>query len=205
MSDAGNTDYIPDHLYARLFQPWTLPAAEWPLAQEDWTRVRRIVDLPWKGQVLDVGSGDGTLGAMVCSHNPAVTALHAYEPDAAQVARARERWAGWPITAIEALDTQADASYDGALCCEVLEHLHEAEGIALLKTIRRLLKPGALFCATVPLNIGPRALYPGHVRQFSWLDFANAIYAGGFVAFPWQYTTIQHDSVSIWLLMVCDV
>jgi len=42
----------------------------------------------------------------------------------------------------------ADNTFDKIICSEVLEHIPDYEGV--LKEIERILKPGGLFCASVP-------------------------------------------------------
>ena len=42
----------------------------------------------------------------------------------------------------------ADNTFDKVICSEVLEHIPDYEGV--LKEIQRVLKPGGLFCASVP-------------------------------------------------------
>jgi ubiquinone/menaquinone biosynthesis C-methylase UbiE len=42
----------------------------------------------------------------------------------------------------------ADNTFDKIICSEVLEHIQDYEGV--LKEIERILKPGGLFCASVP-------------------------------------------------------
>jgi ubiquinone/menaquinone biosynthesis C-methylase UbiE len=42
----------------------------------------------------------------------------------------------------------ADHTFDKIICSEVLEHIQDYEGV--LKEIERVLKPGGLFCASVP-------------------------------------------------------
>jgi ubiquinone/menaquinone biosynthesis C-methylase UbiE len=42
----------------------------------------------------------------------------------------------------------ADQTFDKIICSEVLEHIHDYEGV--LQEIERVLKPGGLFCASVP-------------------------------------------------------
>ena len=42
----------------------------------------------------------------------------------------------------------ADATFDRIICSEVLEHIHDYE--TFLREIRRVIKPGGLFAASVP-------------------------------------------------------
>jgi 2-polyprenyl-3-methyl-5-hydroxy-6-metoxy-1,4-benzoquinol methylase len=173
----GTAEYVPDKLYQRLFQPATLPAPDWALAREDWARVDAISWLPWKGSLLDFGSGDGTLAAMVCSRNPLVYRVELVEQDAAQTAKALLRWKDWPLHETHNWTT---LEYDGALCCEVLEHLTPDAGHQVLCDIKRVLKPGAMLCVTVPNVAGPRATYPGHIREFDISQFARTVADAGF-------------------------
>lgn len=157
------SEYVPDRLYERLFQPWRFRAPDWPLCQEDWTRVDTITRFPWCGSLVDFGSGDGTLAAMVCSRNPLVYRVELVEQDASQTMKALHRWKEWPLYEAHNWTT---LDYDGALCCEVLEHLTPEEGERVLLDIKRALKPGAMICATVPCAGGSRDMYPGHIRSF---------------------------------------
>jgi 2-polyprenyl-3-methyl-5-hydroxy-6-metoxy-1,4-benzoquinol methylase len=175
MSDAGKPEYVPDHLYERLFTPWVLPESEWPLCKEDWARVDAVTALPWTGWVLDFGSGDGTLAAMVRARNPLVSGVQLVEKDDEQRVLAYNRWLDWVCN-----KTEPPHEYDGALCCEVLEHMTPEEGHQVLCNIKRVLKPGGMLCVTVPNQAGPRATYPGHIREFTVAELARTITDAGF-------------------------
>lgn len=166
-----STDYVPDRLYQRIHQPWTLPESEWPLCKEDRLRVATIGGLPWEGTLLDVGAGDGTLAAHIASRNPNVGIIRCVEPDEKQIENIYYRWFnhGWrlhPTQRIPFQGVEGVAKYDGALCCEVLEHLMPEEGHLLLCDIKRAMRKNGLLCVTVPDGLGTRATYPGHVRKF---------------------------------------
>jgi cyclopropane fatty-acyl-phospholipid synthase-like methyltransferase len=202
------SDYVPDHLFARLFQPWTLPESEWTLCKEDWARVDAICALPWKGRVLDVGSGDGTLAAMVCSRNPLVENIDCLEPDRKQWDKLDDNWGTWPLTILEDFDPFQEYLYDSALCCEVLEHLTPEAGLALLKQIKTACKPGAMVCVTVPCCDGSRAHYPGHIRLFEQEAIELVIKKSGLrldwcggVFTPGVFTT--YPAPPIWWMVSC--
>lgn len=82
----------------------------------------------------------------------------------------------------------ADASFDKVICSEVLEHIPDYHGA--LKEIERVLKPGGLFCATVPrawpeqicwwLSDEYHANEGGHVRIFDAGALRGEIEAHGF-------------------------
>ena len=124
-----SAEYVPDRLYQRLFQSWTLPESEWPECKQDWSRVDAVCALPWKGTIIDFGSGDGTLAAMVCSRNPLVGFVAGVEQDIEQRSAANNLWLGrgWNVQAYPTIGNR-QRQFDGALCCEVLEHLTPEEG-----------------------------------------------------------------------------
>jgi SAM-dependent methyltransferase len=198
---------IPDHLFSRLFQPWTLPESEWPLCKEDWARVDAITALPWQGRVLDVGSGDGTLGAMVVARHPEVEYIQRIEPDPQQIPQTGWMCGRyWPVST--SFHACLERHFDGALCCEVLEHLTPEAGLALLKQIKTACKPGARVCVTVPCCDGSRAHYPGHIRLFEQEAIELVIKKSGLrldwcggVFTPGVFTT--YPAPPIWWMVSC--
>lgn len=199
MSDAGKPEYVPDHLYERLFQPWTLPESEWPLCKEDWARVDAVTALPWEGSLLDFGAGDGTLAAMVCSRNPSVHDVSCIEANTRLSSKRKVIWDGWPCkgsSSVEKYDV-----YDGALCCEVLEHMTPEVGHSVLREIHDGLKPGAMLCVTVPNQAGPRATYPGHVREFTIAELARTVTDAGFTIEDGD--AIGGKIIPVWFMAVC--
>lgn len=186
MLDDGTPEYVPDRLYERLFQPWTLPESEWPLCQEDWARVDAITSLNWAGHLVDFGAGDGTLAAMVCSRNPLVKSVFAIEQDPSQVLKGSGKWSvpppplEWPIYWANSFPID-DVEFDGALCCEVLEHLTHEDGVKTLIRLRMSMVKDALLCVTVPDMRGTRAEYPGHITKYDWPRLERTIKRAGFV------------------------
>lgn len=195
------SDYVPDRLYARLFQPWTLPKEEWPLCREDWARVDAICALPWEGRLVDFGAGDGTLAAMVQSRNPEVTGILCVEQDAEQRIKIRGMWGyhGWNLEAVDALGIHKP-QIDGALCCEVLEHMTPEQGHQVLCDLKRVMKPGAMLCVTVPVVGSSRSNYPGHVRGFDLNTLRDAVVTAGFA--PDQVAHMTSYDYLPWIMCV---
>jgi 2-polyprenyl-3-methyl-5-hydroxy-6-metoxy-1,4-benzoquinol methylase len=193
----GSDAYVPDRLFARLFQPWTLPESEWPLCREDWIRVDVISNLPWKGELLDFGAGDGTLSALARSRNPGVVGVTCIEQDEAQRARIHQLWRDWEPVTLPSIPM--DGKYDGALCCECLEHMSEKDGREVLEELHSMLMPGSLLCVTVPYPEGSRQPFPGHIRRIYGADLWRYLEAAGFTVKGVRLIN-GDDLLPIWLM-----
>lgn len=85
----------------------------------------------------------------------------------------------------------ADATFDRIICSEVLEHIHDYE--TFLREIRRVIKPGGLFAASVPsffpewvcwkLSDAYHEVEGGHVRIFNARALERSISDLGFKRF----------------------
>lgn len=82
----------------------------------------------------------------------------------------------------------ADDTFDKVICSEVLEHIPDYQGA--LKEIERVLKPGGLFCASVPRRWPEKICWAlsdayykvpgGHLRIFRSNELRNEIETLGF-------------------------
>jgi len=82
----------------------------------------------------------------------------------------------------------ADNTFDKVICSEVLEHIPDYQGA--LREIERVLKPGGLFCASVPrswpekicwaLSDGYYSVPGGHLRIFRGSELRREIEVLGF-------------------------
>ena len=99
--------------------------------------------------VLEVGCGHGEV--LEACYRPDIT-LTGVDINPVSVNIARKRFAGRRNVTLHEADVRAlnfaDASFDGILCTEVIEHIPDPR--ILLNEIDRLLKPGGAFISTVP-------------------------------------------------------
>ena len=95
----------------------------------------------------------------------------------------------------------ADNSFDKVICSEVLEHIPDYEGA--LKEIQRILKPGGLFCASVP-RFWPEWICwyysdeyheneGGHLRIFLETQLRRKIESEGFTAYHKHWAHALHS------------
>lgn len=105
--------------------------------------------IPPGATVLDVGCGDGqTSGAWLAANGRKYRGV-----DVSSNAVAEARRAGLDAIAIQdaSLLPFQSATFDAVVCIEVLEHLFDPA--AALAEMCRVLKPGAVFIATVPNTV----------------------------------------------------
>jgi SAM-dependent methyltransferase len=149
-------------------------------------------------QVLDAGAGQGTMSIRLEHLGFEVTST---DVSGAAVAVLRERLAG-DVERASVTDLPfADASFDGAVLGEVLEHVEEDE--AALAEIARVLRPGGTLALSVPANpklFGPSDEWAGHVRRYTRPALLEACAAGGLtvnrcVGWGFPFSRLYHRHV----------
>jgi SAM-dependent methyltransferase len=152
-----------------------------------------LTSLPAAGEgrrVLDIGCGDGQLGALLAARGYRVTgiekpqAVHGPFPASVELVEA-DLDLGWPALA---------GRYDFIVCADVLEHLKAPE--KLLGELPRLMAPGARLVASLPnavnlyvrLNVlsgrfprHERGLFDRtHLHFYTWSGWVELLAAAGF-------------------------
>lgn len=117
-------------------------------------RVLRVLETQLRGagaesRVLDVGSGDGALGARIAAHGPRVTGI---DPSPTALARAREAYPEleWLAPAADGGLPFGDGAFDVVTCVNVLQHVPDTQ--SLMSEMRRVLAADGLFAVAVPFH-----------------------------------------------------
>ncbi|GIW06778.1 MAG: hypothetical protein KatS3mg060_1583 [Dehalococcoidia bacterium] len=137
-----------------------------PMRIEDLARYRFFAERVPAGVVLDLGCGAGEGAASLADGRRVV----AVDEDREALAFARSRF---PSPFFVQLDGEwlafADASFDGVISVEVIEHVQNPE--RYLDEARRVLKPGGVFVLTTPNRLRssptPGSRWPEHLREYS--------------------------------------
>ncbi len=115
--------------------------------------------------LLNAGAGQGTFSQLLESRGFEVTSV---DPSPAAVELLRRRVRG-PVLAASAGELPfADASFDGAVLGEVLEHIED--DLSALREVVRVVRPGGVVAASVPANpawFGPSDEWAGHHRRYT--------------------------------------
>lgn len=159
----------------------TIESSQWrdPLLRHLTDKVLGLLDVP-AGRVLDVGCGAGRVSIALARRGFQVDALDIASDVVEQARQLADRF-GVRVNFSSGDFTQKDpgfpdASYDVAVCSEVLEHVGPWKEI--LANIARILKPGGLLLLTTPNDPKQFSVldeYAGHVRRFRWEELASGL------------------------------
>ncbi|NLR60278.1 class I SAM-dependent methyltransferase [Chitinophaga polysaccharea] len=110
-------------------------------------------------QVLELGCGEGYSLDLLARHTAHYRAVDKKKPQATLPANASFQTCHLPyLTGI------TDNSYDTVICFQVIEHIHDDH--ALLREIKRVLKPGGRLLLTTPNKYMSLSRNPFHVREY---------------------------------------
>ena len=166
-------------------------------------------------RVLDLGCGEGrhVISAYVAAdvHSVGVDlSLHDLQTTREKFAEFEQPdnpYKSFSLSSASALALPfADNSFDKVICSEVLEHIADYRGA--LREIERVLKPGGLFCASVPRRWPERVCWAlstayhqtpgGHLRIFRGSELRREIEALGFDHYHRHWAHALH--VPFWWL-----
>ena len=149
-------------------------------------------------EILDAGAGQGTMSARLQRLGYDVTSTDVSE---AAVEVLRTQLAG-PVVEANVTDLPfADATFDGVVLGEVLEHVEDDRGA--LAELARVLRRGGVLAASVPANpalYGPSDEWAGHVRRYTRGALLEACAGAGLtvnscVAWGFPFSRLYHRHV----------
>ena len=134
-----------------------------------------------RGRILDLGCGVGYGGQILLSANGAIREVVGLDmsPDALEFAR--QTYANEELRFVQGdacCLPFADNSFDAVVSFEAIEHVKEP--VALLKEVRRVLKPRGTFLVSTPNKyltspLTPWPLNPHHEREWYPQDFVSLV------------------------------
>ena len=128
--------------------------------------------------VLDYGCGDGALLSWISREVRPNGAAHGFDPNLRALQLAGHMMTKNHLSASLHADVTglSDEYFDAIICAEVIEHVHDVNG--LIVSIYRLLKAGGRAVITTPVRITETPLDPNHIREWFPTEFA-ALFAHG--------------------------
>ena len=130
------------------------------------------------GMILDVGCGYGLILSRLKKPS---NILHGIEVTikAVQIAKNIVGEGFFCVAKGENIPFESN-TFDCLVCSEVLEHLTEEQGNAVLLECYRVLKPGGTAIFTVPNGKGVSGMLPYHIRFFTFNSFLQTVKAIGY-------------------------
>jgi SAM-dependent methyltransferase len=129
-------------------------------------------------RVLDYGAGDGALTGWIAKRVGAAGEAHGYDPNPQAVELARYMLDKHRLRATIHADLAElpNDYFDAVVCAEVIEHVHDVDG--LLREIARVLKPGGAAIITTPVRLTEVPEDPNHVREWFPDEFVALLERG---------------------------
>lgn len=148
-------------------------ALRWPLIKQAMRQTRPLT-------TLEIGCGQGAMGARLVGLTPSFTAL---EPDVASfhIAQERIQSRGGTVLNCSSADLPAGETFDMVCAFEVLEHLEDDDGA--LRDWAELVRPGGHLVLSVPAwqhMFGTWDKAVGHFRRYSPDEISDKLRAAGF-------------------------
>jgi SAM-dependent methyltransferase len=167
----------------RVMDPWDLETLAEATRLSDWM-FDQFADLI-EGDVVEIGAGIGTFSERILQRP--VRKLVLVERDPTCLDALERRFGAEPRFAIAResvpdAPSVATASFDFALCQNVLEHIHD--DAAALRLIRAALRPGGRAGLLVPANprlYGPLDRAYGHERRYTRSELSSLLTDAGLV------------------------
>ena len=148
-------------------------------SRHDRDRQSALIGHPWRGDVLEVGSGRGYVACLLALTQN-LRSLIGLEPDLAylrqsrQLADANGALVFSPVAGRGQHLPFADATFDWVLISEVLEHIPQP--VPVVREAARVLRPGGRALLTVPRHGAmPPGTVAGHVHDFTSEAFRDLI------------------------------
>lgn len=142
-----------------------------------------------QGRVLDAGCGSGSLALELAKSGLRVDALEHSKEFVCMVRHKIARYGNESRVSVHQGSVTNlpfdDAVFDGVVCGEVLEHVLTKDGgdLQAVAEMARVLKPGALCVASVPLNQklwDASDEWAGHVKRYTRQEFCELFRQAGF-------------------------
>lgn len=169
---AAEAECYRDHLGDRLYRPEQVPKNQRHLIPDDLQRVKRLLEFPVQGRVLEVGCSDGTLLREVYRRWPVkkATGVDVAASAIAEAQQGQETPDTFQWIHADFLDWGGtiDDRFEAIYACEFLEHLWDWQLDRALGHLARLLTPGGVLIVSVP-NACPDARYVKEGRaRWNW-------------------------------------
>lgn len=142
-------------------------------------------------RILDVGCGNGNIAKGIGSLGYEVLGID-FSENAIRYAKSKNTLPNVKFQVCSAEEVTDGDQFDAVICSEVLEHLHEPS--TLMATLAKILRPNAIFIATVPNGMGPRELLVTRPVQQMTNSWMGNVISGSKKMMGYSNSTVQSQS-----------
>jgi SAM-dependent methyltransferase len=163
-------------------KPYSCDVAERLTARHELS-MRLASSQPFAPRLLDVGCANGWFEFLCAGRLESAVSAIDVEPALVEAAKRNAPHADYAVGSVFSLPFP-DATFDGAVMFEVIEHVPRHSEVAALKEVRRVLKPGGWLVLSTPYahpisSLLDPAWYFGH-RHYSRERIVSLMAAAGF-------------------------
>lgn len=145
-----------------------------------WPLIKRALQQTKPRTTLEIGCGQGAMGARLVALTPSFTAVEP-DVDSFHIAQSRIQSRGGTVLNCTSADLPAGETFDMVCAFEVLEHLEDDE--TALADWAKLVRPGGHLVLSVPAwqhMFGTWDKAVGHYRRYSPAELSDKLRAAGF-------------------------
>lgn len=192
LKSLGNVQLATDQPFCWLTMVVRKPTERKPAFNRTNRNRHRTASRLCRGRVIELGCGEGHLTRAIADRGLEVLGV---DIGGKRIRQAREFYPDLNFEQMDILEMETEDTYDTVVIAEVLEHVYEETGDAMLEKAWRLLEPGGRLIVSVPNE--DCVPHRNHVREFDRRSLKKLLGR-------WGRVRLITDQPYKWLMMTVE-